>query len=448
MDASATTVWVIPDEENDYFYPFDNVENEYTNKDAFLNNKIAGKVTFPYYGIQLNPGGMQTVAASTNSDAAIEYVSSNTAVAVVNSAGKVTAVGTGTAVITASIEETSSYTAGSASYTVTVTEDELCNLSMEWSFEPVYVVKNGSSVHSPIVETSVADGYTVSVDYTTSSANGGTVTIDETDAETNGYVTVTGSSVGTVTVTATATVKDSGGNVVLTRSISYDIEVVTSHPESGTVYHDETFLKPTMGDYTVIFEKISDGDTWDTGNDVTDLFHTYTTSYNVSRQLWWAYYNPNTDVSYGVAASAKGAIEAPTTTIVDGNVVTDLHRQNLASKGQLASKEIDLSCSAGATLSFYHAGNGFYLADRSDIADAQENMKAACHVYFSKNGGSSWEEQTVRYWPSGAGYVYVKTGINIPAEYCTSQFRIMFEYTSTKEHCGTWEIEKLKITEN
>ena len=455
VDASATTVWVIPAEANDYYYPFDDIENEYTNKDAFLNNKIAGKVSFPYYGVQLNVGGSVTVAASTNSDSAISYSSSNEAVATVNAAGKVTAVAVGTATITASVEETSSYTAASNSYTVTVTEDALCNLTMNWKYEPVYVIKNGSSVQSPIVETTVASGYTVTVDYTTTSSDGGAVSINETNAETNGYVTTTGTSVGTVTVTATATVKDSGSNVVLTRSLSYDIDVVSLHPESGTIYHSETFMTPSFGDYTVIKEVVTDGATWTEGNSILDLFHQYTTVYNASRQVWFPYYNPSTGRSYGAAASAYGAIEAPTTSIVNGTTVTDYHQQELASICQLASKNIDLSCSAGATVTFYHAGNTFYKRaasgsspDPDDVAAAQEHMKADCHVYFSSDGGSSWTEQTVKYWPSGAGYVYIKTAIDIPAAYCTSQFRIMFEYTSSSTRAGTWEVENLIIKEN
>ena len=455
VDASATTVWVIPAEENNYYYPYDDTENEYTNKDAFLNNKIAGKVTFPYYGLQLQPGGSATVAANTNSDATIEYSSSNVAVATVNASGVVTAVGAGTATITASVAETGSYTAASASYTVTVSNDPLCHLNMKWKYEPVYVVRNGSSVHSPIIEATVDSGYTVTVAYSTSSTDGGAVTTDETNAETNGYVTTTGSAIGTVTVTATATVRDAGNNVVLTRDMSYDIEVVALHPESGTIYHSETFMTPTFGDYTVIREEVTDGATYNQGSSILGLFHQYTTSYGESRQVWFPYYNPSTGRSYGAAASGYGAIEAPTTSEVNGQTVTDYHQQELASICQLASKNIDLSCSAGATVTFYHAGNTFYtraaagsFPDPDDVAAAQQHMKDDCHVYFSNDGGSTWTEQTVKHWPSGAGYVYIKTAIDIPAAYCTSQFRIMFEYTSSNTRAGTWEVEKLVIKEN
>jgi len=75
-------------------------------------------------------------------------------------------------------------------------------------------------------------------------------------------------------------------------------------------------------------------------------------------------------------------------------------------------------------------------------------MKEDCHVYFSKDGGTSWTEQTVKFWPTGAGYVYVRTSVDIPSDYLTSEFRVMFEYTSTNQRAGTWEIENLKITEN
>ena len=447
IDASATTVWVIPSEENNYYDPFDYVENVYTNQDSFLNNKIAGKVTFPYEGLQIAVGSSATVGASTNSDATITYSSSNESVATVDANGKVTGITAGSATITASVAETTSYTAASASYSVTVTDGATCDLKMDWKYEPTYVVKNGSSVREPIIEATVATGYTVSVAYSTSSADGGAVTVDETGADTNGYVTISGTANGVVTVTATATVRDASNNIVLTRTMSYDLNVVASHPEAGTIYHEETFLGPTMGDYTVIKEKVTNGATWETGSDITDTFHEHTTVYNASRQVWFPYYNPNTDVSYGATASAYGAIQAPTVT--DNG--TDYHQQELASIAQLASKNIDLSCSAGATLTFYHAGNTFFKRsprDPADVAAAQDHMKEDCHVYFSKDGGTSWTEQTVKFWPTGAGYVYVRTSVDIPSDYLTSKFRVMFEYTSTNQRAGTWEIENLKITEN
>ena len=461
---SATTVWVIPAKENDYFHPYDDVENEWTNKDAFLNNKLKGKVTFPYSGIQIpldivttvgetevHTPGTETVVATTNSDGAITYSSSNPSVAKVDGNGKVTAVGLGTATITASVEESGSYTAASASYSVTVTDGALCNLQMNWRYEPVYVVKTGSSILSPVIDAAVDSGYSVEVAYSTSSEDGGAVSVDETDAESRGYVTIRGTSVGTVTVKATATVKDASSNVVLVRSMSYDIQVVASHPEKGTVFHDETFLKSTFGDYTIRRNKVTDGATYNEGTDVTELFHTYTSVYDVPRYVWFPYYNPSTGTNtYGAAASALGSIQ-PSEQLEDsgGNLYTEYYRAYRASICQLASKNIDLSTSAGATLTFYHAGNSFFKADRSDIANAQANMQADVCVRFSKDGGATWsDKQTIKHWPAGSNYVYVRTAVDIPSDYLVSNFQVMFEYTSTNTRGGTWEVRNVKITEN
>jgi hypothetical protein len=450
VEASATTVWVVPDEENNYFYPYDDIENDYTNKDSFLNEKIAGKVSFPYYGVQVAVDGSVTVPATANSDGEITYTSSNPSVATVDASGKVTGRAAGTAVITASVAATGSYTAASASYTVNVTSGALCNLQMAWNHEPTYVLKtvaagNTAGIHAPIVETSVAAGYTVSIAYSTSSTDGGAVTVDETNAETNGYVTIKGTSAGTVKITATATVRDGSSNVVMTRELSYDLNVVSSHPVSGTVYHNETFLGSTMGDYSDDPAKggiriVTDGATYNEGNDVTELFHTYTFVYATDniRYVWAPYYNPSNDFNeYGVFASGNGSIVPPTQEESGGSLVTNYHRANYASHSRLVSKEIDLSASAGATITFYHASN---------YMDAAL-MATYCKAYISKDGGANWVPATINYYPSGR-YVYIRTSIDIPADYLTANFRLAFDYTSTSSLAGTWEIRNLLITEN
>lgn len=449
---SATSVWVVPAPESNYFYPYDEVENKWTNCDAFLNNKIAGTVTFPFYGLQLAVGGSQTVPASTNSDGTITYSSSNTSVATVDATGKVSANSAGTAIITATVSETGSYTSGSNSYTVSVTAGDVCNLTMDWRYEPVYVVRNSASVHSPIADATVASGYSVEVTYTTSSTDGASVSVDETNADSNGYVTITGNAVGTVTVTATATVKDSGNNVIMTRVMSYDMHVVAVHPESGTVYHNEDFLGPDFGDYSIISEVITDGATYTAGSDVSALFAQYTT-YNAGtgydpRQVWYPYYNKSTKSGFGVAASGYGSTEEATSSIVDGNTVWDYHNRSYASHSQLASKNIDLSCSAGVNLTFYHCGEYFYNTETyDDIDNAQNIMKGDVSVKISKNGGSTWENANVKFWPAGSNWVYIRTSVDVPADYLTSQFRIMFDYTSTNTRAGTWEIKNLQISE-
>lgn len=452
-DASATTVWIVPHEDNNYYDPFDHVENEYTNKDSFLNSKIAGEVTFPYYGLQLAVGTKATVAATGNSDAAITYSSSNTSVATVDEKGEVTAVAAGTATITASLAESSSYTADTDSYTVYVTSDELCELELHWYNEPTYVLKVGETISAPAALASVAAGYdsaNVTITYTATPA--GKVTIDEDVLD----LDITGVAAGTVTITATATAVDDDGYAGMVRSISYQLEVVTSHPESGTIYHNETFLGPTLGDYSRSLELVTDGATYNSGTDKTTLFNTYTT-YNagtdyLQRQVWYAYYNFKTEEGYGAAASAYGSTEEPTEewNEQEGKNIWNYHNRYYASHATLVSKDIDLSCSAGATLTFYHCGNYFFNTQTNeDIYDAPAIMAGDVGVKFSNNGGTTWsDKQTIKFYPSGSNWIFVRTSVDIPAAYLTSQFRIMFDYTSTNARAGTWEIKNVLIKED
>lgn len=72
----------------------------------------------------LKVGESQTVSATTNSDGAIKYSSSDPSVATVGETdGVVNAVAAGTATITATLEETAAYSGASASFTLTVVAD-------------------------------------------------------------------------------------------------------------------------------------------------------------------------------------------------------------------------------------------------------------------------------------------------------------------------------------
>ena len=452
--ASATTVWVIPEEGNDFFDPMDHIENEYLNKDSFLNSKKTGKISFAYSGLQLQPSTSAINPATSNSGNAVSYSSSNTSVATVDATGKVTAVAVGNATITATCPESGSYTQATATYNVNVTNDNLTGLSLRWYNEPSYVLKVGESLHGPIAVASVDAGYSasnVTISYTTTPA--GLITVDETNAETLHYVTISGVSAGIVTITATATAAAANGYAATTQSISYELNVVTAHPDKGTVYHNETFLGPDFGDYSIISEIVTDGATYASGTNVTSLFNTYTT-YNVGtgydpRHVWYPYYNKSSHEGYGAAASGYGSTEEATSSIVNGNTVWDYHNTYYASHSQLASKNIDLSCSNGAQLTFYHAGNYFYnTATSEDIDDAQTIMAGDVGVLFSNDGGSTWSgKQTIKFYPSGTNWVYIRTSVDIPAAYLTSQFRIAFDYTSTNARAGTWEIKDVYVTE-
>ncbi len=425
VNESATRVWVIPAEENAYFYSYDDVENVWTNSDAFLNERIVGQVRFPYYGLQLAVGGSGTVAATTNSDGQLTYASSDPDVAAVDAEGRVTAVATGSAEITASVPETGSYTAASRSYTVTVTDGMPCGLELNWASEPTFVLVGTATLREPLAVPTTAAGYggAVNVSYTASPA--GIVTLNPNA----GYVAVTGRAPGRVTITATATAQSDGAYAGLTRSISYELDVVSGHPASGTVYHDESFLGPTLGDYT-FEETVRDY----AGTVVTDAFRQYTLFEGRGRGVWYPYYNDQTQMGYGAAASGYGATEAPTVRYNPETTmeIHDTHSRNYASETTLTSKVIDLSASAGVSLTFYHAGNYFY-GDAADEANAQANMQADATVYISADGGASWTQATVRHYPSGISWSYIRTSVEIPDAFLTAQFRLQFRYRS---HAG------------
>ena len=418
---SATTVWVVASPENDFYYPVDATNNS-TNRDTFANLLEEGNLYFSYYGMQLQVGGSAVNKATSNASAPIVYTSSNTSVATVDSDGKVTGVGVGTATITASADAYRNYTAADpVSYTVTVTDQELSGLSAKWATEPVFVVKVGSDVQTQGTYT-VADGYTGSPTATYTSADTGIATVSA-----NG--TVHGVSAGYVLITYTVTTPAGGGYAAATQSVSYEIQVVTNKAASGTVHHEETFLGPTMGDYFIVNEVITDGETWQSGNDRTADFVrlTWFNDGRCYRHMWYPYYNPNASLSYGVAQSAWGAIEEPTSRwdVSESAWVTDYHNQRFAGYAMISSKDIDLSCSNGATLTFYHAGNYFY---------SRENMRSDAHLLFSKDGGSTWSAPVSINYPPGSNWIYIKASAQIPSDYLVSNFRVAFECESFPDH--------------
>ncbi len=424
---SATTVWVVASPENDFYYPVDATNNS-TNRDTFANVYEDGNLYFNYYGMQLKVGQKATNKATSNASAPIVYTSSNTAVATVDENGEVTAKSVGSATITASADAYRNYTAADpVSYTVTVTDKELSGLSVEWATEPVFVVKTGQTVKTEGTYT-VADGYSGSPTATYTSANTGVATVDADG-------TVHGVSAGYVLITYSVTAPATGDYDSATQSVHYEIQVVTGTAASGTIHHEETFLENNMGDYYIVQEKITDGETWQTGTDRTADFVrlTWFTDGRCYRHMWYPYYNPGTGLSYGVAQSAWGAIDEPDSlwNVSESKWEVDYHNRRFAGYAKISSKDIDLSCSAGATLTFYHAGN--YFSDPANT-DARANMRSDAHLLFSKDGGNTWSDPVNINYPPGTNWIYIKAKAEIPSDYLVSNFRIAFECTSHPDH--------------
>lgn len=423
-DNSATTIWVAPSDDNAFFYP-SYYDDEVSGRkyDRIANSLAPCSVKFQYYGMQLSVGGKESNTASATSGAPITYTSSNTSVATVSSSGIVTGISAGTATITASCDAYNGYTASSDSYDVEVTASSLSNLAVAWNYEPTYVVKVGSTVTTTAAYTK-DDGYggTVTTSYSSSNTDVATVNV--------ATGVVTGVAAGTSIITYTASAAASGDYAATSQSVSYTITVVTAHPESGTMYHSETFLDPArffsdtrFGDYTIASEVVRNF----AGTDVTSTFYNYTTfktGNNVysKRHVWYHYYNNDTRIGYGAAASGYVSNEDFTYYEKGGKVDKDYHNICYTSSTRMVSKAIDLSCSAGATLTFYHAGNYF-----------NGHMAEDAIVRFSSDGGSSWSGPVSLRYPDGNNWLYVKAQVDIPAAYLTANFKIAFDYVSVAE---------------
>ncbi|MGM9816545.1 MAG: Ig-like domain-containing protein, partial [Lepagella sp.] len=124
----------------------------------FAVDPIDPEISFPDAEYSATIGeAFESPVASTISDAAVTYSSSDETVATVDAAtGEVTLVAQGTTVITAAVEATDTYLAGSASYTLTVIDPDAPEVLFSWtvggdevfSFEQVVASENNAWKYS------------------------------------------------------------------------------------------------------------------------------------------------------------------------------------------------------------------------------------------------------------------------------------------------------------
>jgi len=183
----------------------------YKKEESSSSNPVNPTVSFSTSSKSMEVGDTYTQTVTTNSNGAVTYSSGNTSVATVNSSGKVTAVGAGTTTITANVAATSSYNAGSASYTVTVTRKT-----------PTLTFATSSKAMT------VGDTYTQTATYT----GDGTVsyTSSNTSVATVNSSTglVTAKAAGTTTITATSTQTTTYSSATATYTVTVSAAAVPS----------------------------------------------------------------------------------------------------------------------------------------------------------------------------------------------------------------------------
>ena len=116
VPASATSVYVYPDESSPYFAS----EN---NHDAFVNERIPGQIDFEKEPLYVAVGSKAVNPVHVNSGAPVSYSVQNVAVATVNATtGEVIGVSEGETIVTATIPQYKAYTACTTTFTVKVAE--------------------------------------------------------------------------------------------------------------------------------------------------------------------------------------------------------------------------------------------------------------------------------------------------------------------------------------
>lgn len=439
VEQSATTVWVMPASADGHFAIQDDVLNVFTNNDSFLNEKVAGSISFQYSSLVVKEGDdlddsveSRTNEATAISGAEVTYTSSNPSIATVSSKGVVTGHAVGSATITASCDAYGAYNAANASYTVTVaaSDAQLPGLVADWARKPITIYKTGASDTQVAIYAVSENGSpgTITINYT--SSNSSVASIVGPDA--GGLYYVHPGTAGTATITATASIAPSGDYVADSRVLTYQVTVTAGYAESGSVFHNETFLgrnpeEPTVlqTDYVAKWQSVSPADA--TFHSQSDVWH------NHPRNDYGAY-------AIGWHDQSENDVWADT-------------------ESWLVSPEIDLAASQSAKLTFSHAASYHLYPAQMKESGFAKVMLILASDYDGSAGtpGNKWvdisPEATQYPFPD---YKYVPAAIDL-TPYAGKKIRIAFKYSSSSDasHAMTsnnpncsWEVKNVVIREN
>ena len=162
----------------------------------------------------------------------VSYESNNADVATVDEEGNVTIMGVGTATITASVEESTYYTAGSASYDIIVKAKEAAGLSFTaGTVEATY----GETVTAP----TLTNDANLPVTYESSDT-----TVVKVDA--NGNLTIVGAGNATITASTVGDETHAGGSATYEVHVAKANATMSFTPNAVTIVEGQTFTAPTL----------------------------------------------------------------------------------------------------------------------------------------------------------------------------------------------------------
>ena len=432
VEQSATTVWVMARQSDGYFSILDEVNGTFTNFDSFVNTQSAAKISFELSSLTVNVGKDSVNVATSTSGAAISYSSENPDIATVSSNGTVTGVSVGSTTISATCGATGAYYEVSTpvSYTVTVVaaNKKVPELNVRWKREPVYFYYVGASrtrvyavglTKSPAVPT---------VSYQSSNPSVARIVQD------GDIYYVEPVAAGNATISATATLAASGDYVGETQTITYDVVVVAAGAKapSGTVFHKETFLERATLDFTDPLYTVIQ-------SEYTEQWVTKPAGFELHGQnnIW----HLHTAGDYGAYASSWATNASDWATV----------------ESWLVSREIDLTASQSAKLTFSHAAD--YHRYPAQMMPYAKVMIAEAGNYGDPGTTNGWGSGWVDISPPASQYPYpdykfVAAATDLTA-FAGKKVKIAFRYISYGPgHANydgngcSWEVKNVTITEN